>query len=82
MSRTNERPAHSGNSVSLEVAAIISERLATRGVSLRTLTKATGIPRESLRRKVNLGRGIMMSDLALIATALDIAPSELFPQPL
>lgn len=79
MTNTIERPTPSRDSVNLEVAATITERLAARGLSLATLARATGIPRESLRRKVRLGRRITMTDIARIATALDVKGSELLP---
>ncbi|NYI41249.1 helix-turn-helix domain-containing protein [Demequina lutea] len=61
----------------IKVRAKIEEILTARGISLAALARATGIPRESLRRKVRPGGRIMMSDLSRIATALGIAPSEL-----
>lgn len=57
--------------------APIRDVLASRGVSVAALARATGIPRTTLRRRVNDMWGSTPGELIRIAHALSVKPAKL-----
>lgn len=63
------------------IARTIRTTLAARKISRLQLSNTTGIPYQTIRRRVDTGKNIMLEELSLIAKALQMDIRDFLPQP-